>query len=49
MKSIIDLLEVNKDELQSIYCDMDQLLCNFMKDAETADGGSFGTFERARL
>ena len=31
VKSIIDLLEVNKDELPSIYCDMDQVLCNFMK------------------
>ena len=34
MKSIIDLLEVNKDELPSIYCDMDQVLCNFMKAAD---------------
>ena len=34
MKSIIDLLEVNKEDLPSIYCDMDQVLCNFMKGAD---------------
>ena len=41
MKSIIDLLEVNKEDLPSIYCDMDQVLCNFMKGADSAVGGSF--------
>ena len=46
MKSIIDLLEVNKDELPSIYCDMDQVLCNFMKAADKAVGGSFVTFDK---
>ena len=48
MKSIIDLLEVNKDELPSIYCDMDQVLCNFMKAADKAVGGSFVTFDKER-
>ncbi len=46
MKDIIDLLEVNKDELPSIYCDMDQVLCNFMKAADKAVGGSFVTFDK---
>ena len=41
MKSIIDLLEVSKEDLPSIYCDMDQVLCNFMKGADKAVGGSF--------
>ena len=46
MKSIIDLLEVNKDELPSIYCDMDMVLCNFMKAADKAVGGSFVTHDK---
>ena len=46
VKSIIDLLEVNKDELPSIYCDMDQVLCNFMKSADKAVGGSFVTHDK---
>ena len=32
MKSIIDLLEVNKDELPSIYCDMDMVLCEPIRE-----------------
>ncbi len=46
MKSIIDLLEVNKDELPAIYCDMDMVLCNFMKAADKAVGGSFVTHDK---
>ena len=41
MKSLIDLLEVRKEDLPSIYCDMDQVLCAFMKAADSAVGGSF--------
>ena len=41
MKDLIELLEVNKDELPSIYCDMDQVLCALMKAADSAVGGSF--------
>ena len=46
MKSIIELLEVNKDELPEIYCDMDMVLCNFMKAADKAVGGSFVTSDK---
>ena len=46
MKDLIELLEVNKDELPSIYCDMDQVLCNFMKSADKAVGGSFVTHDK---
>ena len=49
MKSIIDLLEVNKEELPSIYCDMDMVLCNFMKAADKAVGGSFVTHDNLNL
>ena len=41
MKSLIDLLEGRKEDLPSIYCDMDQVLCAFMKAADSAVGGSF--------
>ena len=43
MKSLIDLLEVRKEDLPSIYCDMDGVLCNFMKAADYAVGGDFVT------
>ena len=46
MKDLIELLEVNKDELPSIYCDMDMVLCNFMKAADKAVGGSFVTHDK---
>ena len=30
-----------ESELPTLYCDMDQVLCNFMKGADAAVGGSF--------
>ena len=36
MKYIQQLLEVSKEDLPEIYCDMDQVLCNFMKGADKA-------------
>ena len=43
MRSIRELLEVSKEDLPDIYCDMDGVLCNFMKAADNAVGGSFVT------
>ena len=43
MRNIRELLEVSKEDLPDIYCDMDGVLCNFMKDADKAVGGSFVT------
>ena len=44
MRSIRELLEVSKEDLPDIYCDMDGVLCNFMKFLQTkAVGGSFVT------
>ena len=43
MRSIRELLEVSKEDLPDIYCDMDGVLCNFMKAADKAVGGSFVT------
>ena len=41
MKDLLELLEASSEELPDIYCDMDQVLCNFMKGADEAVGGSF--------
>ena len=43
MKDIRELLEASKEDLSDIYCDMDGVLCNFMKAADYAAGGSFVT------
>ena len=41
MKNLKDLLEKNKEDLPSIYCDMDMVLCDFLKGAEEVLGTSF--------
>ena len=41
MKTLMQMREVSKEDLPDIYCDMDQVLCNFMKGADAAVGGSF--------
>ena len=44
MKTIGQMMRVeSSDDLPDIYCDMDQVLCNFMKGAEEAIGGDFVT------
>ena len=47
MKSLIELLEVNTEDLPSIYCDMDMVLCDFMKAADNVVGGSFVQADKA--
>jgi len=37
----MELMEASNDELPEIYCDMDQVLCDFIKGADKAVGGSF--------
>ena len=37
----MELMEASNDDLPEIYCDMDQVLCDFMKGADKAVGGSF--------
>ena len=43
MKSFSEITEVKvtRDDLPSIYCDMDMVLCDFMKSADNVVGGSF--------
>ena len=46
MKQLTDLIEVSKGDLPSVYCDMDMVLCNFMKKADEVTGGSFVTADK---
>lgn len=46
MKEIIQLTEVSSEDLPRIYCDLDQVLVNFMKGADDAVGDSFVTSDR---
>ena len=41
MKTLMQMMEASKDDLPDIYCDLDQVLVNFMKGADEAVGGSF--------
>ena len=41
MKTLLQMTEVSKGDLPNIYCDMDGVLCNFMKGADEAVGGDF--------
>ena len=39
--TLTQLLEVSKEDLPTIYCDLDMVLVNFIKGADAAVGGSF--------
>ena len=41
MKNLLELMEASNDDLPEIYCDMDQVLCNFLGGAEKAIGMPF--------
>ena len=49
MKSFSEIAEVKvtRDDLPSIYCDMDMVLCDFMKSADNVVGGSFVQADKA--
>ena len=46
MKRLTDLMEINAEDLPSVYCDMDMVLCNFMKKADEVSGGDFVTADK---
>ena len=46
MKRLADLIEINAEDLPSVYCDMDMVLCNFMKKADEVSGGDFVTADK---
>ena len=41
MKNLLELMEASNNDLPEIYCDMDQVLCDFIGGAEKAIGGPF--------
>ncbi len=46
MRNLSELTHLGEQNLPNIYCDMDQVLCNFLKGADDAVGGSFVTADR---
>ena len=41
MKTLTEVMKASKDDLPAIYCDMDEVLCAFLKGAKKAIGGDF--------
>ena len=41
MKELVQLTEVSKEDLPEIYCDLDEVLVDFMRGADAVVGGSF--------
>ena len=41
MKELIDLIEASNEDLPEIYCDLDEVLVDFMRGADAAVGGDF--------
>ena len=48
MKTLMEVMKVAKDDLPIIYCDMDEVLCAFMKGAEKAIGSDFASTDKER-
>ena len=45
MKELIQLTEVSNEDLPEIYCDLDEVLVDFMRGADAAVGGSFVKYD----
>ena len=41
MKNLLEISRPSKSDLPTIYCDMDQVLCNFLNGADKVVGGLF--------
>jgi hypothetical protein len=41
MKKLIELVEASKDDLPEIYCDLDEVLVDFLRGADATVGGDF--------
>ena len=48
MRNIRELLEASKEDLPSVYCDMDMVLCDFLKGAEKVIGMPFPLANKTR-
>ena len=46
MRSLVEVMKTSAEDLPQIYCDMDGVLCDFIKGANAAVNGLFVTAER---
>ena len=46
MKTLLEVMKVAKDDLPTIYCDMDEVLCAFLKGAEKVIGRDFSSMDK---
>ena len=46
MKSLLELVEASNDDLPEIYCDLDEVLVDFLKGAGKAVGGTFASSDK---
>ena len=46
MKTLMEVMKVAKDDLPTIYCDMDEVLCAFLKGAEKVIGRDFPSMDK---
>ena len=46
MKELIELIEASKEDLPEIYCDLDEVLVDFMRGANAAVGGDFRKMDK---
>ena len=46
MKSLLELMEASKDDLPEIYCDLDEVLVDFIAGANKAVGGNFAEVDK---
>ena len=47
MKQLVEFTKISEEELPQIYCDMDQVLCDFIGGAEKVLGTSFDKAPKA--
>jgi len=48
MKSLLELMEASKDDLPEIYCDLDEVLVDFIAGASKAVGGNFAEVDKQK-
>ena len=46
MKTLMEVMKVAKDDFPTIYCDMDEVLCAFLKGAEKVIGRDFPSMDK---
>ena len=46
MRELIELVEASKDDLPEIYCDLDEVLVDFLRTAGAAVGGDFAKADK---